>query len=353
MLDDILTSRKEIKNYLISFFARKKGFFDEINRFGREVPEHLLKLAAAGKMVRGQLLVYINDAFGGQNRQDAINVAAATELFQTGLVVHDDIMDQDETRRGLTTFHAKYRKEAAGYGIKTAQDKFGNNLAICAGDLAFFLALEILGETESYKQISRLFKAIGAEYCLVTLGQMADIYHAQTEKELTENDILNCYRFKTARYSFSLPLMGGAILAGKGEDNLLTKVGLLGEMIGMVYQLRDDQLGIFGNPKITGKPVLSDIRENKKTYYYYLLANSAPGSLRDEVLAMFGKADLTDEDTDKVKKFLIKHKIGQKATQLVSKYQKQAEKILEELRFSAKTTADLHYLIRFSATRSK
>ncbi len=203
-------------------------------------------------------------------------------------------MDRDPRRRGAPSIHEQYAGLARGLDGPAAAH-FGTSLAICAGEIAIFLAFEALaGLPGPPRRAAEVQKLFAAEFGLVGLGQMLDIEAGAGRRALTESDILDIYRYKTARYSFSLPLAAGWILGG-GPGRVLPALRRLGEDLGLVFQIKDDELGLFGSAAATGKPVGSDVRQGKKTLFYLGLTDRASGADRDRLAAVFGRPDAPDD----------------------------------------------------------
>lgn len=169
-------------------------------------------------------------------------------------------------------------------------------MAICAGEIAIFLAFEAMaGLPGPPKRAAAAQKLFASEFGLVGLGQMLDIEAGTTRERLAERRILEIYRYKTARYSFYLPLAAGWTLGG-GKSRVRPALERLGEDLGLVFQIKDDELGLFGSPGTTGKPVGSDIREGKKTLHLAGLLSRASGNDAKRLAAVFGCAGATEAD---------------------------------------------------------
>jgi len=226
------------------------------------------------------------------------------ELFQAGLLAHDDIMDRDEMRRGAPTIHARFAAEAlargagaASRGAGAAEARFaaearhvGEALGICLGDLCYFeafgeLARVLAGDSRSAKILALCAEALSE----VAVAQMADVGWGSSKREVSEAEILAMYRYKTARYSFSLPLAVGALAAG--AEGLVGPFTRLGEELGMLFQIKDDELGLFGDGEATGKGLGSDLREGKKTLFRARLLAAAPSGEAKRLAALFGGAE--------------------------------------------------------------
>lgn len=211
-MDNLQRYKEEVDAFLSSFLRSKQKDLTRVNTWGPDAIVKIREIVSEGKTIRGSLVLFIHDAMNGKNRTAALRVAAAYELIQTGLIVHDDIMDHDAIRRGKPAFYIQYKSEA---------------LAMCVGDLLFFLAHELLSKTEVQTVSDQIFQ----EVCV---AQMQDVSgHV--------DDQLTMYRYKTARYTFSLPMMAGAILAG-ADKRTIDRLEKLGEAMGVLFQIRDDEL---------------------------------------------------------------------------------------------------------------
>jgi geranylgeranyl diphosphate synthase type I len=288
-------ARQRLRHDLRSFLAAKRADVAHVRPWGGDVLRRLDAFTGKGKMIRGGLVALGSTMAGGRAGAAAIRAGTAFELIQSGLLIHDDIMDQDPRRRGGPSMHEQYARLAPPAESEES-GRFGTSMAICAGEIAIFLAFEaISGLSGPAKRTAAVQKLFAAEFGLVGLGQMLDI-EAGTSREMPpERKILEIYRYKTARYSFSLPLAAGWILGG-GPTRTLTALERLGQYLGLVFQIKDDELGLFGNAGTTGKPVGSDVRQGKKTLYATALFSRATGAERGRLASVFGSAAATDAD---------------------------------------------------------
>ena len=265
---------------LESMASRRGGELSAAPGGGRASLHRIVEFCLRGKMIRGCLVFLGAEACAGTNPAAAADssllggCAAAMELFQAGLLAHDDIMDRDELRRGLPSLHAAYAAELLAAGSPDSLHA-GEALGICLGDLCYFEAFAALAVTlAGNAQAGRIQELCGSILGEVALAQMADVRWGASKAEPGEAEILAMYRCKTARYSFSLPLAVGA-LAG-GALDLVPALVALGEELGILFQLRDDELGLFGSEASTGKGRGSDLREGKKTLFRARLLAAAP-----------------------------------------------------------------------------
>ena len=271
-----------------------------VSPLGAQLAERLETYAQAGKMIRG-ILVRLGYELCAPAAPDADmdlvldRAGAAMEFLQAGLLIHDDIMDRDVLRRGLSTVHAQYAQDvAAAHAVDPAHH--GASLGVCAGDVAFFLGFHVLAALPvpaAWQERARQVAAFSAqELCWVGVAQMQDVLGGAggigTHPDPAQ--ILRVYRYKTGRYTFSLPLVIGAMLAA-ANPQALEALDKAGENLGVVFQLKDDELGIFGDAAQSGKPAGSDIREDKKTLLRHFLFAAADPALRARLATIFGRPD--------------------------------------------------------------
>jgi len=309
-MENISEKKTEIKSRIQDLeskdFNSSKWSSDVINR--------LIDLSSRGKMFRGITLMRVSESLDGPKATD---YAAAIELVHTGLLIHDDVMDEDSTRRGKKSLHKQYEDKLG------ADPKFGRDMAVCAGDIAFFLAFDLMSDSDNFEpEAAKVFSEV---FCKTGIGQMKDIEASVTGKELSKSEIEMLYTNKTALYSFSLPLQLGAIVAGRGGSEKLDEIG---REIGVLYQLKDDSLDLFGEDKEIGKPSKSDILENKKTLHRRLLIERSNNP--EEIKKLF-KGDTSSSDVEKILELMRRHSIGQKVDEEISSRKKELIAIIGSL----------------------
>jgi geranylgeranyl diphosphate synthase type I len=290
--------RERLRRDLRAFLLAKRGDVVRLRPWGRDVLGRLGTFTERGKMIRGVLVALGAEMAGGRPGAAAIRAGTALELIQSGLLIHDDIMDRDPRRRGGPSVHEQYAR-VAPRGAEASH--YGTSLAICAGEIAIFLAFEAVAKLPGRpRRAAGVQELFASEFGLVGLGQMLDVESGSTPGPLPERRILEIYRYKTARYSFYLPLAAGWALGG-GRPAVCPALERLGEDLGLVFQIKDDELGLFGSAAATGKPVGSDIREGKKTLYASGLLLRAEGADAERLGRIFGRPGATDADIGFVK----------------------------------------------------
>ncbi len=298
--------------------------------FAPELLRRIFDFTSRGKMIRGALVSIGAGLAGEIVPPAALPLGAAMELFQSALLIHDDIMDRDEVRRGEITFHTRYAREAQEAGVGESLH-LGEGLGICAGDVAICLAFRLVARAgELSGKGAELVSLCSREMVRVGAAQMSDIAWGCGWGEPSVEEVLNLYRYKTGRYTFSLPLSAGALAAGAAAD-YCRRLEQFGELIGVIFQIRDDELGLFGDQAETGKPVGSDIAEGKKTIYYLALRDVAGDELADRLGEIFGSGQVSPRDIEEVRSYAENYGIRKMVDQRVLRIRGEAEAVLDEI----------------------
>jgi geranylgeranyl pyrophosphate synthase len=226
--------------------------------------ERLETFTTQGKMLRGVFAIFAYEMYGGVITKDILNVAAAMELSQAGLLIHDDIMDNDTIRRNAPTTYAQYMQDAVTLKIPNSTE-YGKSMAMIVGDTAIFLTYELIGNLDTPHHVrSYIMNTYSHEMLKVALGQFMDYNYGQTDAHRTEDEIAEMYHLKTGGYTFTLPFLLGAYCADAPLGDHKHIVDMTSDL-GLIFQLKDDEIGILGDHTKTGKKPGSDIREGKKT----------------------------------------------------------------------------------------
>jgi geranylgeranyl diphosphate synthase type II len=243
------------------------AFFDERERAARACFPRYVRLwqaarasADGGKKFRPALVVASYRELGGTTPADAIDVAAAFELLHTAFLIHDDIIDGDETRRGRPNLVGSAAIDAAAAGLdETGRGAWSEASAILAGDLLIHAAQSMVARLRIDEDVrSSLLDLVEKAVFITAAGELADVGFATGIMSPTPADVLAMTECKTAHYSFAGPLQAGALLAGSDRRTVVA-LGEIGRLTGIAFQLRDDVLGVFGDEALTGKSTLGDL----------------------------------------------------------------------------------------------
>lgn len=317
---DLSTDATSLALGELPFIANQVGNLIRNDPFSRRVhPECLHQAVLAypsrsGKMLRPALLMWSCGAVGG-NPAVALPAAAAVELFHTWTLVHDDIIDNDDTRRGLPSTHrltgmlgrSLYPAMPAG-----AADRFGVNMAILAGDvqqawsnhLMLRLREEPVSPSVVLALVDRLNSHVNPE---LISGEALDVALEQKPFEsIKPDEIDEMVRLKTG-VLLGFSAEAGAMI-GLGTDDrehpTVRALSRYAELAGLAFQLQDDLLGMFGNAAVFGKPIGSDLRAGKRTQLFAEAASRLTGDDRARLFAALGNATLDEAGCEAIRELL-------------------------------------------------
>lgn len=252
--------------------AVRRGEVVQIDpRLGTPVDELIRFTLHGGKRLRPQFLWCGWLAGGGPTdgpqADAALSAAASLELIQACALVHDDIIDRSETRRGEPSTHRAMAKLHAGQGFAGDGEHYGVSIALILGDLALAWADDMFDAAAlALPAPAEAWTAWRAMRTEVLAGQLLDLRTAVGSPDPAQQaqDAMTVNRYKTAAYTVERPLHLGAALAGASAGTVAA-LRAFGRDVGIAFQLRDDLLGVFGDPVVTGKPAGDDLVEGKKT----------------------------------------------------------------------------------------
>jgi geranylgeranyl diphosphate synthase, type I len=296
--DDITFVTGELQPYLANLLAREQAAWTE--RAGlpwTDLPGTLAAYLDGGKALRPRFC-YWGHAIAGENSSPLLRQAcAALELLHTFALIHDDLMDDSDTRRGRPALHREIAGQHRRDNWAGDPDRYGHAMALLAGDLAFSVA-------------SRLAAALPAPAVTIwsrmvdelVLGQFLDL--AGSARQDRSRDVACATTvLKSGQYTATSPLRLGAALGGVPE--LPAELVRYGDLAGEAFQLRDDLLGVFGDPRRTGKPVGDDLMSGKPTQVLALAADMLP-PYGQALLALAGTPALTPSDAAELTSELIR-----------------------------------------------
>jgi geranylgeranyl diphosphate synthase type I len=299
---------------------------------------------AGGKRLRPAFCHWAFVGAGGEPDDPRIvDAGAALEMLHAFALVHDDVMDGSDTRRGLRTAHLAFADEHAAHGWRGEARRFGEGAAILVGDLAHVYADQLMGDVP--EDVSRVWHELRLELNIGQYLDLAGTARGDRDPALAER----IARYKSGKYTIERPLHVGAALAGRLGD-LAGPLSAYGAPLGEAFQLRDDVLGVFGDSDRTGKPVGMDLREGKPTP---LLAEAAAragddaGALLDKV----GAPGLTDDDVARIQAVLVDTGALDRIEQRIDRLTGAAVDAIEAADVTREARDELVDLARFVAAR--
>ncbi|MGW7402441.1 polyprenyl synthetase family protein [Streptomyces sp. NPDC054833] len=270
-------------------------------------PKDLLRgfLSSGGKLIRPVMCLCGWYAAGGAwDPGPVVKAAASLELFHAFALIHDDVMDDSDARRGRPALHrllAEFHRDRRTPGHA---ERRGIHAAVLLGDLALAWSDEMFHTAGlSPAQIRAARPLLDTMRSEVMLGQCLDLLATGRPGGDIEHALTIC-RFKTAKYTVERPLHIGAALAGAGQA-LLDALTAYALPVGEAFQLRDDLLGVFGDPRETGKPVDDDLREGKYTALMALAIARADHAQLSVLRSLVGRSDLDTEGADAIRGVLV------------------------------------------------
>ena len=306
--DLYLECKEKIEAKINEILDKEIKKYDD-NAFIKLSLEELKRLSAGGKRVRGYL-IKLGQLLFGKDDDSYIELAAAIEIFQTAILIHDDIIDKADKRRGMDTINAKY------------EGHIGISRAICIGDLGYFISYSIISNLDISSDIKEeimkvysktLYNTVNGEIIDVELPLKDTCYH----KNMDEKIIYDIYINKTAWYTIIGPMLIGAVSASMTQDQKEILIGA-GKALGIAFQIKDDLLGLYSDVKTLGK-TLNDIKEGKQTIIYKYAIDKASKEELEMIKQYYGNPGVTSEGNEKI--ILLFEKLGAKAN---------AEKLVEE-----------------------
>ncbi len=302
-MQSIVKYKEQISEYInsISFNNEPQELYTPISYI----------LSLGGKQIRPVLTLMAADIFGSDPLK-AIHAATAIELFHNFSLMHDDIMDQAELRRGRDTVHKKW----------------DTNTAILSGDAMLILAYQYFENYEPlvFRDLAKLFSKTALEVCE---GQQWDI-EFETSNEVEIPQYIQMIKFKTA-VLVAAALKMGAIVAGASQQNALD-IYDFGLNLGLAFQLQDDFLDTFGDQAVFGKVIGGDILENKKTFLYLKALQNANELQRAELEDLFNNKSLQGQaKIDRVKELYEQTSTKEDSLELIKDYTQKALAILDKM----------------------
>jgi geranylgeranyl diphosphate synthase, type I len=308
---DFLTEFDNFKGFfepkLKDFLLAKIDEYEGVNPTGKGLLDEVLNASVnSGKRLRPILAYHGFGLLGdvSKSSDDLSYLGISLELFHTFCLIHDDFIDKSSLRRGQKTIHEVYKTDFESSMDQDLATHLGSSAAVLGGDLAFVLGEMAFGEVVNLSpDFIKVYRQMQLEVCL---GQADDTFGTGIAdlSKLSEDQVLNMLDYKSGRYSIEKPLLLGAILAGVNKDQRKV-LSEFGTRLGVVFQLVDDVLGIFGNNLVTGKSNSSDLAEGKRTLILLRTYNESNAEQKKQILSLVGDRNLTDSNLEWFKNLVI------------------------------------------------
>ncbi|WP_221360406.1 polyprenyl synthetase family protein [Streptomyces beigongshangae] len=301
-------------------------------------------VTAGGKRLRPLLALLGWHAAGARgDTRTAEHLAASLELFHAFALIHDDVMDRSDTRRGRPTLHRLLESRHEDPDAA----RFGECGAILLGDLAFVWSDELLHRGHPTRtQLTALLPLLDEMRSEVIQGQYLDLLQTGCEPDV--ETALTVARYKSAKYTVERPLHLGAALSG-AEPALLEALSDYAVPLGEAFQLRDDLLSVFGDPAATGKPALGDLYEGKATVLMALALRHTRGTRLRE---LWDRPALTGRQASEIVALVDSSGARTMVEDMIDQRLETARTALQNAVFSPRTTTVLHHLADSAVRRA-
>ncbi|MGW4720560.1 polyprenyl synthetase family protein [Nocardia sp. NPDC004260] len=303
-----------------------------------------------GKRLRPLLCLWGWRAAGAAGDVEVVaRVAASLELFHAFALIQDDVMDGSATRRGRPAAHMRI---AADHADHRAAARFGANTATLLGDLALGWSYDLVHQAGlTAAQGARVWPLLDDMRMETVSGQYLDLL-SEGVADVDLGTVVAICRYKTAKYTMERPLQLGAVLSG-ADDDLLAACTAYALPLGEAFQLRDDLLGLYGDPAVTGKSRLDDLREGKCTVPLVLACERADTRQRRRLAAAIGNPAVTDAHVEEIRDILTATGARAEVERMIRHRCLQALSVLESDVFPDSATAMLRRLAEAAADRDR
>lgn len=340
-------TRDVVGTVLHEFFQSRIRRADPLAEHYALLWRRLERSSSGGKRLRPQLLLDVHRAFGAPYPADAAVAAAAFELLHTALLLHDDVIDRDVSRRGRPNLPAEFAADATHAGLSAqAATSWGDASGILGGDLLLSATYSLVARIRPAAR-EELTELVDEHLFRAAAGEHDDVAFGLGIASATSESVLRMMAHKTAGYSFAAPLRAGGVLAEAGEQASV-ELDQVGIALGVLYQLRDDLLGVFGDAR-TGKSTVSDLRQGKRTLLI-AFAEGHPSWLA--VRHLWGDPHLDETGARQLREALVASGARTAMTDLVETRRQEAVATIGTTRLPAGLRSDLTALAGRIAERA-
>jgi geranylgeranyl diphosphate synthase type I len=349
-VDDV---RSRVSTALEEFIVEQRPGLVEISPQVETLYDLAGAFTSGGKRLRSVLAWWgWRGAGGADDDASALRAVTSLELLQACALIHDDVMDGSDTRRGSPSIHRSLESLHAQRGWQGSAADFGVAGAILLGDLCLTWSDQLLFDSglapTDLLRAKPIFDVMRTE---LMAGQYLDVVE-QAQGDTTAERALHVARYKSAKYTVERPLHLGVSLAADRPD-LIAALSDFGLPLGEAFQLRDDVLGVFGDPEVTGKPAGDDIREGKRTFLVAAALESADANQAAVLQGALGNAQLSADGVERARAVIIDTKALARTEEQIDRLADQASEALRHADLANGATAVLADLATAATQRKK
>ena len=353
--DPVRALRSRVQRVLDGFLDRQREILGSESADLLPLVEATADLLAGGKRLRPAFCYWGWRGAGARDQPEIVSAAACLELFHAAALVHDDLMDESDTRRGMPSAHRRFAALHSDAGWHGDADRFGGASALLLGDLCLGWSDELLHASglseEAMRRGRPVFERMRTE---LMGGQYLDVLEQATgglrpgsQAERARRVI----RYKSAKYSVEHPLLLGGTLAG-ASPRVLPAYSRYGLALGEAFQLRDDVLGVFGDPAQTGKPAGDDLREGKRTLLVAYAHERAAPAQASEIETLLGDRELDGAGIDRLHEIIVSTGALARVERLVADLVDRTTAALDAAQIAAEARTALRSLITVATVRT-
>lgn len=345
-----LKIRPQVQENIDNFLDEQKLILDNVSPAAGQMINFAKDFLSGGKRLRAAFCYWGYKGSGGAGETEILHAASALEFLQGCALVHDDVMDASDTRRGKPSIHKRFEHLHQAGKWAGGEELFGIGGAVLLGDLMLSWADQMLltsGIDEvALRRGKNLYDLMRTE---LMAGQYLDLY-SQAKGGGSIEEALNVIRFKSAKYTIERPLHLGCNLA-VADAELIQSFTDYGLPLGEAFQLRDDILGVFGDPEETGKPAGDDLREGKRTVLIELAFKGATKPQMMILDELFAKADLSPTGVNQLREVIQATGALEKVESLINQLFEQSQSALAVSSITAEAKTALSELAVAATSR--
>ena len=350
---------EQINQRMEKFVSNQNNLLKEVSPLLEPFMKFSREFLSGGKRFRGQCVFLGFSSFERDIPPLVTDIASSLEIFHAAALVHDDIMDKSDTRRGSVSVHRGFEYEHKASAWTGDAGHFGLSSSLLFGDMLlawsdqlFAEGISQVTEPSSKKNARNEFDRMRID---VTAGQYLDILEEHAWPTVQQNDRLTRAQhvalYKSAKYSIEAPLVIGASLAGASPSDIHTMRNI-GVPLGIAFQLRDDLLGVFGDPAVTGKPAGDDLREGKRTVLIALAQKQLSKEQASRFDELLGNPNLTPEQIVSLQTSLVDCGAVEQLEVIITEQVHQAKSVINSYDFVPEIKEALNHLAEKVSQRS-
>lgn len=348
---DLSLLRQDVNAALAAFTGERSKHLGEIGDELTPVAYALDEFVNDGGKRFRPIFAYLGYLAGGNaHRPEILRACTALELVHVCALIHDDVMDGSDTRRNKPSIHRRFQEMHSTQKLKGDSEKFGHAAAILLGDLALVWSDRMLYESGISQQelidCQRVFSDMRDE---LMAGQYLDVLEGALATASVERSF-KVARYKSGKYSIERPLHFGAALAGRSD--LFKTLSNYGLPLGEAFQLRDDLLGVFGDPTITGKPSGDDLREGKRTVLIALTMEQLTVNQQQTLEQALGDPTISEQQIDELQRLIRDCGAVDRVEKLITELGAQAISALQDPKLDTKIATALEQMAIIATQRS-